>query len=258
MTDLPTVALIGVGTMGEALLAGALDGGLLPKTLRVQARRRERADELAGRYGVQATTDIAEAVSGAQLVVLAVIPQAVPEVLGEIADHLDEGAVLACIAYGVSLADLQAGLPDHRAVARAMPSLASQVGDGITLLTCSDECTEEQIKAATGFFGRSGTVLRLSEQEQTVLEPLSGGGPAYFFYLAAAMVDAGVGRGIPRPEARRLVADALTGAADWMAASDEEPAALIAKVCTPGGPGSRRMAVLDERGVPAAVKTALA
>lgn len=243
--------------MGEALLAGALDGGLPPKALRVQARRQKRADELASHYGVHATIDIAEAVRGARLVVLAVIPQAVPEVLAEIADHLDDDAVVACIAYGVALTDLQAGLGEHRAVARAMPSMASQVGSGVTLLTFAAECTDEQTNATTSFFAHSSTVMPVGEREQIQLGPLTGGGPAYFFYLAAAMIDAGVRRGIPRDGARDLVVDALAGAANWISASAEKPEDLIAKVCTPGGAMARRMAILDQRGVHDTIVAAL-
>ncbi len=257
MTEASRVALVGVGTMGEALLAGSLDGGLPPDAVQVSARRRERVDELTARYAIAGTTSNAEAADGAAIVVLAVGPQAVPEVLAEIGDRLADDAVLACIADGVSLADLHAHLPGHGAVARVMPSLAAQVGGGVTLLTCSEECTDSQAGAVAAFFARSGRVLRVAEEEQAVLAPLSSGGPAYFFYVAAAMVDAGVRRGIPRDRARDLVADALAGAAGWMAAGDEEPERLTEKVCSPGGAGARRIAVLDDRRVPEAFLAAL-
>ncbi|MGD9695059.1 MAG: pyrroline-5-carboxylate reductase family protein [Thermoleophilia bacterium] len=256
-TAATTIAILGAGTMGEALLTGSLDGGLAAHDVWVTARSARRVDDLVATYGVHGTTDNARAASGAGIVVLAVPPQNVTDLVAEVADHLGDGAVVVSLADGISLADLEGLLPRGAAAARAMPSLTSRVGHGLTLLTTGDGCTEEQAEAITAFLGRSGEVVRVEEDRQAALGPLSSGGPAYFLYVADAMIEAGAVRGVPRDLARRLVARAMAGSAAWLQDSAEDAAALRAQVTAPGGAGIRRIAELDRRAVRAAFVTAL-
>ncbi|WP_220433291.1 pyrroline-5-carboxylate reductase [Kocuria coralli] len=257
MDDKTMVAFLGTGTMGGALLKGSLDGGLDAGSVRVTARRQSRVDELVAAHGVRGTTDNAEAATHASVVVLAVGPASIPDVLGEIAGHLTDGAVVVSIADGISLEDLRGGLPGTVSVARAMPSLAAEVGSGLTLLTFERGCADEQRNAVTALFERSGEVLEVDEEQQADLSVLSSGGPAYFFYVAAAMIEAAAIRGVNRDLGRRLVAQAMAGSAAWLQRESEAPDELRARVCAPGGAGISRIAELDERAVRAAFIDAL-
>lgn len=255
--DATVTAFLGAGTMGEALLAGSLAGGLAARDVRVSSRRQSRVDDLARSYGVRGTTDNAEAVAGARIVVLAVPPPQVAGLLAEIAGRLRDDAVVVSLADGVALAELESGLPRGAGAVRAMPSLTARAGHGLTLVTFGGGCDERQADEVTALFARSGEVIRVEEAQHAVLGPLSSGGPAYFFYVADAMIEAGAVRGIPRGLARRLVAQAMAGSAAWLRDGDEDAAALRAKVCAPGGAGIRRIAELDERAVRAALVAAL-
>lgn len=250
-------AFLGVGAMGEALLAGSLAGGQPVDDVRVTAHSSGRVREVTERYGVVGTTDNAAAVADAAIVVVAVRPDQVTGVLAEISDHVMDHAVVVSLADGISLADLSEALPAGTAVVRAMPSLTTRIGHGLTLLTFGPSCTVQQVEEVTALFARSGEVIAVEEDQQPVLGPVSSGGPAYFFYVADAMVAASEARGVPWETARRLVAQAMAASAAWLQATDEDAADLRAKVCSPGGAGARRMAELDRRGVRAAFIAAL-
>ena len=252
-----TTAFLGTGTMGEALLKGSLAGGLRPSDTRVTARRQQRVDSLAETYGVRGTTDNAAAVADADIVVVTVPPEHVTTVLATIADHLPAGAVVISIADGVSLATLGRDLPDGVAAARAMPSLAAEVGHGVTLLTLGDGYTAAQAAAASELLGRSGEVITVDEDQHAVMGPLSSGGLAYFFYVADAMIEAGAMRGIARDVGRRLVAQVMVGSTSFLLTTDDTADELRARTCAPGGAGIRRIAELDARAVRAALVAAL-
>ncbi|ALM39014.1 delta 1-pyrroline-5-carboxylate reductase [Streptomyces sp. FR-008] len=251
------VAFLGAGAVSEALVGGALAGGLDPGAVWVTARSRDHVDALSASHGVRGTTDNAAAASEAGIVVLAVPAAGVAQVLDEIAGRLRDGAVVVSLADGVPLAELEERLPEGVGAARAMPSLTARAGEGLTLLTPGASCSAAQADAAAGLFERSGKVVRVAEEQHAVLGPLSSGGPAYVLYLAEAMIEAGAVRGVPRDLARELVTQVLTGTAAWLREDSREVATLREKVCAPGGAGIRRIAALDRHAVRAAVVSAL-
>ncbi len=250
-----SVAFLGAGTMGTALLAGSLRGGLDSDAVWVAARRAERAEELSKEFGVHATSSNAEAVRHGEIVVLAVPSLAVPEVLAEVRDSLLPGAVVVSIADQVSLADLHAHVPSH-GVVRVMPSLMCEIGSGISLVTF-DGCTLAQRQKVEKLLERSGQVIETSETDQSTLAVLSSGGPGYFAYAAAAMIDALVGQGVAASMAQQVAVAAMDGTAKWLAEPDHTPSDLQRKVCTPGGAGSKRIAELNRLGVAAGITAAL-
>ncbi len=256
-TTRTTIALLGAGTMGQALLVGSLAGGLAPEDVWVSARRPEHVERIVDVHGVHGTTDNARAAEQADPVVLAAGPAQVLDIVAEISGHLREGAVVVSIADGIALADLEGRLPAHVGAARALPSITAQAGHGLTLLTPGASCTTAQIDAVTSLFARSGEVLHVEEEQHAVLGPLSSGGPAHLLYVADAMIEAAAVRGIPRDLGRRIVQQVMAGTAAWLEQSDEDAAVLRADVCAPGGAGIRRIATLDERAVRAALVAAL-
>jgi pyrroline-5-carboxylate reductase len=166
-TTATTVAFLGTGTMGEALLKGSLDGGLDTHDVWVTARSQKHVDDLVDTYGAHGTTDNAKAASNARIGDLAVPPRDVPGLIAEVANHLRDDAVVVSLADGIALADLEGHLRDEVVAARAMPSLTAQVGHGLTLLATGDTCTAEQAEAVTTFSpdpARSSTSRRTSTQ----------------------------------------------------------------------------------------------
>ncbi|MGN0097334.1 MAG: pyrroline-5-carboxylate reductase family protein [Corynebacterium sp.] len=248
---------LGAGTMGEALLNGSLTGGVDPDTVTVTSRHRERADQLASTYGVHGTTDTAAAVAEAQLVIVALPPDRVPDTLRSLGDTLRPHTVVVSLADGVTLSDLAEILPDGVGVVRAMPSLTARVGQGLTLLT-AHPCSETQLDDVTSFFSRSGEVLHVEEGQQARLAPLSSGGSAHILYVVDAMVEAAALRGVPRDVARKVMTQTLTGTAALLdGRGDLAPSQLREQMCAPGGGGIRRIAALDRRGVRSAFLDAL-
>ncbi len=252
-----SVAFLGAGTMGTALLRGSLLGGLDRHSVWVAARRAERAGELAKELGVYATTSNAEAAGNCAIVVLAVPPDAVPEIVVEIQDSLAPSTILISIADQISLTELHEHLPVYTAAARVMPSLLCEIGSGISLVTFDERCTPAQRQAASELLGRSGQVIETSEEEQPVLAVLSSGGPGYFAYAAEAMIDTLTEQGVSGKAAREVAVAVMGGTARWLAESDRTPSDLQRKVCTPGGAGSKRIAELDRLGVAAGIIAAL-
>lgn len=251
------VAFLGAGTMGTALLAGSLQGGLAPDTVWVAARRAERVNELAKEFGVRATISNVEAVSHCEVVVLAVPPDAVSEVLDEVRDSLRPDVVVVSIADRVSLADLQEHIPSHAAAVRVMPSLMCEVRAGISLVTFDDRCTPAQRLAVSELLARSSQVIETSEADQPVLAVLSSGGPGYFAYVTAAMTNALTQQGIPANTAQEVAVATMDGTTQWLSEPGRAPLDLQRKVCTPGGAGAKRIAELDRLGVAEAITAAL-
>ena len=251
------VSFLGSGTMGTALLAGSLRGGLAPGTTWVAARRIERAEELSKEFGVRATTSSGEAVRHAEIIVLAVPPAAVPEVLVEVRNSLPSDAVVVSIADQVSLANLHEFVPSYTAVVRVMPSLMCEIGSGISLVTFDERCTSVQRQKVEKLLGRSGRVIETSEKDQSTLAVLSSGGPGYFAYFVTAMIEALTEQGVVVNTAQEVAVAAMGGTAQWLGEPDRTPFELLRKVCTPGGAGSHRIAELNRLGVAAGITAAL-
>jgi pyrroline-5-carboxylate reductase len=251
-----TIAFIGVGTMGEALLAGSLNGGLDPAEVIVMARHPDRVADLEKTYGVRGTTNLSGAVADAGVVILCVPPIHVLEIVDDLHEQIPGDALLVSLADGVTLDDLANHAPSSLGIARAMPSLTARVGQGLTLLT-TRSCSEGQEAAVTRLFERSGNVLHVDEEQQAKLAPLSSGGAAHLLYVVEAMVEAGALRGVPRDHTRQVMTQAVAGTAALLRETEAEPRALRDEFCAPAGAGARRMASLDRRGVRSAFLDAL-
>ncbi len=230
------VAVIGCGTMGEAIVAGLRRGDrLAAEHVVVSHPRSERRDELTARHGVRAAAANADAAGGATVVVIAVKPQVVDEVLGDLVGAVDPGALVVTIAAGVRLAHVARVLGTPRVV-RAMPNTPGRIGRGITVWAATEAVGErdrEVVRALLSAFGAEEYVSH--EHELDMATALSGTGPAYVFLFMEALIDAGVHLGFSRRVASRLVLETMRGAVEYAAASPEHPAALRNQVTSPGG-----------------------
>lgn len=248
------VAFLGVGMMGEALLAG-LVSGRHPRVV-VSDRSAERQAQIAEKYGVSARST-ADSVAGATSVVLAVKPQDIGTLLDEIGPQLEPGAVVISVAAGIPTAYLEEHLPQGTPVVRAMPNTPALVGQGMTVLSPGTHCEDRHLQEARDLLRSSGTVLTLPEGKLDAVTAVSGSGPAYVFYVVEAMVEAGVLLGLPRPTATELAVQTLYGAATMLKETGDHPTLLRERVSSPGGTTVAAVRQLDEHAVRAAFLTAM-
>ncbi|WP_313540119.1 pyrroline-5-carboxylate reductase [Leifsonia aquatica] len=263
MTDtqnvtLPTIAMLGAGSMGRAILSGLLAPGVsVAGGVRVTNRSAARAAELADTPGVTAfaTDDDPEAnrraVEGAEIVIVAVKPAMVPDLLREIADSLAPGAVVVSVAAGVTVATFESLLPDSVSVVRSMPNTPAVVGKAVTGISAGTRTEPEDLDLVRSLFETVGQVVEVPESQLDALSTISGSGPAYVFLLIEALTDAAVAKGFTPEQAAILVNGTFLGASTMLAASDDDPAELRRRVTSPKGTTERAIAVLAEADLPA-------
>lgn len=246
----PRVSFVGTGTMAEAILRGLiLRGVVAARDVVASAPREERRAYLGETYGVRAVAANAEAVRGADIVLLCVKPQTVPKVLPELRETLDTRQLLVSIAAGVSLQTLE-GLSYHPAIVRSMPNTPSHVGEGMTVWVASHAVTGAQVAHTRAIFGALGRELQVdNEGFLDMATSLSGSGPSYVFLFMEALTDAGVQIGLPRYIAEELVIQTVLGAARLAQESGRHPAALKNGVTSPGGTAAAALYQLEKGGL---------
>ncbi|MCP5067571.1 MAG: pyrroline-5-carboxylate reductase [bacterium] len=254
------IGFLGGGAMGEALAAAVIHAGTPAEQVRVADPLAERAKQLEERLGLRGGTDNRAVVAASEMVVLAVKPGLVAEVLEGVRDEPLAAEVLwISIAAGVPLARLEAGLPAGARVIRAMPNTPALVGAGATAFVASAACHPEDRARAQALFDAIG--LAWETQDEAHLDAvtgLSGSGPAYVFVLLDALADAGVRMGLPREAAGALATQTVFGAAKLALETGRQPAALKDQVASPGGTTIAGLEALEQGGLRAAVYAAVA
>jgi pyrroline-5-carboxylate reductase len=249
MTNAPKIAFLGSGNMATALIRGALErGGFSPAQIAVTDVRSEARDALVSSHGVLGARSNPEAVKFADVIVLAVKPQILPQVLSEIAPHLEPNKLVLSIVAGVAISRLSLMLTGHDRVVRAMPNTPVLVGEGATALTKGPGASEEDYERAVTLFASTGLVVRVEERLMDAVTGLSGSGPAYVFVAIEALADAGVRAGLGREVAIKLAAQTLLGAAKMVLETGEHPAKLKDQVTSPGGTTIEAIAALERAG----------
>jgi len=253
------LTIVGTGKLGEALVAGLLGaGGIAPDQVTCTARREERRAELAATYGVQATLDNASAVAGADVVVLGLKPQVLLDVLAGLAGSFRPDQTVISLAAGVTTTAIERVLGVGVPVVRVMTNTPLHVGAAMSVLASGRYATDADLARAEAVLEPVGRVLVLPEERLDAVTALSGSGPAYLFYLAEALVAAGVEQGLDRVVAAELTVQTLAGAAELLRVSGTQPEELRAAVTSPGGTTAAAVAVLDHARVPDAVARAVA
>jgi pyrroline-5-carboxylate reductase len=267
------IAIIGGGNIGEALLSGLLRSGRQVKDIAVAERVPARMRYLSETYPVL-VTNIADAVESADFVIVAVKPSDVDSVTDEIADAVALGEadsvehVFVTVVAGVSTAYFEAKLPAGAPVVRVMPNAPMVVGAGVSAIAKGRFATQEQLKEVSAVFDSVGGVLTVPESQLDAVTAVSGSGPAYFFLMVEALVDAGVAAGLSRPVATDLVVQTMAGSAAMLLERVEEgggaadvdttPARLRATVTSPAGTTAAGLTELERGGFRAAVNAAVA
>jgi pyrroline-5-carboxylate reductase len=250
------IAILGAGKMGEALLSGVLRAGRHPSELKATVRREEHGALLRERYGVEILGND-EAASTADTLVLAVKPQDMGALLAEVGDRVRPGTLVISMAAGIVTTFIEERLPDGVPVVRVMSNTPVLVDEAMSVISAGAHAGEDHLKQAEELLSPVGKVLRLPESLQDGATALSGSGPAYFYYLVEAMVDAGILLGMPRAAALEMVVQSAVGAAVMLRDSGEHPVMLREAVTSPGGTTISAIRELERHGVRAAVLEAI-
>jgi pyrroline-5-carboxylate reductase len=251
-----SVAIIGAGVMGETLLSGLVRAGRRPEDLLVGEKRRERAQELEERYGVQVVANL-EAARRADTIVLVVKPQDMAEVLDELAPVVRPGQLVVSLAAGITTAFVEARLSEGVAVVRVMPNTPALVDEGMAAISRGSHCDEAHLVEAESLMSATGRVIRVPERQQDAVTAISGSGPGYIFFVVEAMIEAGVHLGLPRSTAAELVVQTVVGSAKLLRDTGEHPVVLRERVTSPGGTTAAALRQLEEHKVRAAFLVAI-
>ena len=247
------IAIIGVGNMGGAIVAGLTEAGFAPQRIRVVDPN--TATAVAQQYGVVPMPDAAQAALGASMIIIAVKPPMVRDTVTQCAATLTPGALVISVAAGVTIANIEGWASEAHnpspGVIRAIPNTPARLRQGVTAMSLGGSVTEAQVQAAQAVFGAIGAVVLVDEPQMAAVTAVSGCGPAYLFLVAEAMTEAGVRLGLPRAAASRLVTHTFGGSSALLA-TGESPTELRAQVTSPGGTTAAAIFELENRGLRAA------
>lgn len=250
--DKVRLALLGVGNMGEAVLAGSLRAGIHPQNISAAEPSLGRGKAIQQRYGVTVTASNVEAVDGADVVIVAVKPRDVAPVLREIGQAITPHTVVVSVAAGLSTEFLESHLPAKTSVVRVMPNTPAAIGAGMSAVSAGKFTTNYEVALVMAVMAGTGEMMEIPEAYQAAAGAVSGSGPAYMFYVLDALAEAGVAVGLPRHLAARLAVQTMLGSARLIAETGEHPALARERVSSPGGTTVQGLLALDQAGVRAA------
>ena len=249
---LPAIAMLGVGSMGGAILAGLRGPGVrVEGPIAVTTRSAASAAQFDGASDVRAYAGERDddankrAVRGARIVLLGVKPWMIHDLLREIAGDLEPGAVVVSVAAGVTIASMEALLPEGVAVVRAMPNTPAHIGRGVTGIAGGSAASPDDLGLVRRLFETVGAVLVVDEGQINAITAISGSGPAYLFLYAEQMTAAARRLGFDEDQASLLVQQTIAGSAELMVRSGEDPAQLRRNVTSPKGTTERAVEVLE-------------
>lgn len=244
------IAFLGTGNMAEAIIRGLLRSETCaPDRITGTARRPKRLETLAAQYGIRTTSDNAAAVREADIVILAVKPQALDGLLTEIAPALAPSTLVISVAAGVPIAAMERRLGTGTRIVRAMPNTPSLVGQGACAISPGPSATAEDVERALTIFRSVGIATEVEESLLDAVTGLSGSGPAYIFLIIEALSDAGVKVGLPRYTALELAAQTVLGSARLLIETGAHPGTLKDQVTSPGGTAIAGLHTLESGGL---------
>jgi pyrroline-5-carboxylate reductase len=243
------ITFIGGGVMGEALIKSIISREIASAAdITVSDISRQRQDYLKQTYGITVTDDNNKAIKGAEVIVLAVKPQEITHVIGEL-KNISADQVILSIAAGVTLKKIRDGLA-HPYLVRAMPNMPAQIGEGITVWTATPEVTASQKELVKSILSALGEEIYVTAEKYIdMATAISGSGPAYIFLIIEALTDAGVHIGLTRAVAEKLVVETVIGSARSVKQSSRHPAELRNMVTSPGGTTTEGLLQLEAGGL---------
>lgn len=251
-------AIIGAGTMGEAIIAGLLRQKLTsPENIYASEPRLERCEELQIKYGIKTSTQNVQVLADADVVLLSVKPQVLDKVLNELKGFIPSEAVVISIIAGATIEKISSGLA-HQAVVRTMPNTPGQIGKGITVWFASNAVTEKHLTKVLLMLQALGENVQVDEEYYLdMATAVSGTGPMYVYLFMEAFMDSAVHLGFSRHVAEKLVIDTIRGSVDYYESQSVHVADLRNKVTSPGGTSAAALYYLEKAGFRTAISRAI-
>jgi pyrroline-5-carboxylate reductase len=250
------VAVLGAGKMGEALLSGMLRAGRPAADLCFTERHEDRAAELSEKFGVESLS-AAEAAQWADTLLVAVKPQEIGGLLDDLEGAVTPNTLVISIVAGIPTTTFEKRLADGTPVVRVMSNTPVFVDEAMSAISAGAHADEAHLERTESLLKPVGKVIRVPESQLDAVTALSGSGPAYFFFLVEAMIDAGILLGLPRQVAAELIVQTAIGSAIMLRDSGQHPVQLREAVTSPGGTTIAAIRELENHGVRAAFLSAL-
>ncbi len=245
-----TIAIIGAGNMGTALIRGILNAKLTDaKKITASGTRIEKLEKLSAEYGINVTTNNTDAAKHADIVILCIKASVIRSVLDELRKVFHKNQFIISIAAGVTTASMEKIIGKNVPVVRCMPNIASTVGLGSTAISFGKHVHAAQHDTAVKIFEAVGDVVVVGEQHLDAVTGLSGSGPAYIYMVIEALIDGGVKMGLPRDISTKLAIQTVLGSAKLVKESNVHPAILRDQVTTPGGTTINAIHELESHGL---------
>ncbi len=242
------IGFIGGGNMASSIIAGLINNGYASSSLFVFDPDAQCCEQLRKKHSVTICKSSSELISQVNALVLAVKPQVISIVLDEIADAVQiQKNLVISIAAGVPISFLSKKLTPETAIIRTMPNTPAMISCGATALFANDACSTEHCQIAERIMSSVGIALWVKNENQLdTVTALSGSGPAYFFLVIEALIEAGISLGLEADSARQLALQTGFGATKMALESEHTPDILRQQVTSPGGTTERALQVLAE------------
>ena len=249
MTNVEKIGFIGGGNMAEALIKGLLASGFPKERIMASEPSEVRRDHMVDAYAIELTADNIEVIRKSELVVLAIKPQIVTEVLEEVAGHYSADKLIVSILAGTSCATIEKFFQGAPRVVRVMPNTPALVGEGASAICRGHNASKEDLQLVKQLFESVGKVQIIDERQMDAVTGLSGSGPAYIYTVIEALADGGVREGLRRDVAHALAVQTVVGAALMVRETGVHPAILRDQVCSPGGTAITGVSTLEKKGL---------
>lgn len=239
------IGFIGVGIMGSSIIKSLLSHSLKSDQICIADKSKEKVELLKNHHQVKASS-ISEIGQSCDVIILAVKPQDLPDVLNELKLTIKEQTLVISIAAGKTIKFIENQLPSSTPVVRVMPNTPAQIGKGISAIATGSKVSRDALEIATALFSTTGEVVVLTEDKIDAVTSLSGSGPAYFFYFVEAMIKAGVELGLTSEIATKLAIETISGSAAMLKESNLDAFTLRKNVTSPKGTTAAALEVFSD------------
>jgi pyrroline-5-carboxylate reductase len=248
------VAIVGGGKMGSIIAQGLIAHKIIPaKDIVITDIDAARLEFLRSSMKLKISQNNEKAVKGADIIILAVKPQNMAATLTEISSAIDTSKIVISIAAGITTTFIEKSLTKGARVVRVMPNTPALVGEGAAAVAKGSCAKATDVKLTCAIFNAVGISVEIEEKLMDAVTGLSGSGPAYFFLIIEALIDAGLKTGLSRDLAKQLAAQTMLGAASLCLQSDKQPAQLREMVTSPGGTTAAGLKVMEEGNIRALI-----
>lgn len=257
MTRMQTIGFVGAGNMNGAIIGGLINSGFDPANIKAADPNNEKLENLHATYGVSIAADNQSLAVESDILIIGVKPNHVTEVCAEIAP-ISQGKLIVSIAAGITLTQLESYFDEGQAVIRAMPNTPCLIAEGAIGLCANQKTTRDDIAIVSELFKTTGEVeIIADEQQMDLVTALSGSGPAYFFYIAEAMLAEAHAQGLSDEQAENLIYSTMSGAAKMLKQSELSAQQLRRNVTSPGGTTAAALATLEKQNVAMSFREAI-